>query len=90
MPDALRLARAVRELLATPDSDWAHLPRLIVDVAMVGILGRWEDVADDLIRDLEAAVGVKVLRKWARCPGRTHADVLSLLDRVIAEMEAEQ
>jgi hypothetical protein len=99
-PTTLALARRVRALLEAPER-WTQMalartaegelcePTDSVAVCWC-LLGAFDHVerGDDVgfIRFLEKELGGSVTR-WNDAPGRTHADVLALLDRVIAEGE---
>ena len=109
MPDALRLARAVRELLATPDRwtqgaaardsrgvacDWAD-ETAVVSWCILGAIYHFGAPTSSVLllrRALSRQLGEMdtflPVDSWNDTPGRTHADVLELLDRVVAEMEA--
>lgn len=86
-PAALSLARRVRELLPDPGEDgrypvatapyWLVLNKLIAATM---------HTRKELLAALAKACG-QPFYAWLRAPGRTHADVLALLDSVIEDGE---
>lgn len=103
--NALTLARQVRELLAVPErwtrGEFARRadgsPCGSKDPAaqcwcLVGAMCRLDD---DPIRGMEMLDAIRAATRsdsasvWNDAPGRTHADVLALLDRVVQRMERD-
>lgn len=85
-PAALSLARRVRDLLSEPDFMGGD-PLALYWLAAGDVFpidAAW--VHRELLAALQDAVNDSLV-KWLRAPGRTHADVLALLGRVIADGE---